>query len=167
MLALAISSLVMLIITYQDIKDRSIHWLTIPVLFIGLLWWQNFDWFYLIETGKNILFIISVLLILTLYMSIKHGSFQNITTSYFGWGDILFLFAITPSFTNQGFMIFFILGTLLVLIVSLILLRFSPSFTLIPYAGLFALLLNGFLLFSTFVNEKALLFLESNFFLID
>lgn len=167
MIGLILSSLVMAVITFQDLKDRSIHWVTIPLLFGSLLWWQNFSVPSLIETVKNLLFIVVLLFFLTVYISFKHRSFQNITKSYFGWGDVLFLLAITPTFSNQTFMLFFIGCTILVLIISLIMMKLNPFFTVIPYAGLFALLLNGFLLFSTFINDKALLYLESNFLLIE
>tara|TARA_B100000508_G_scaffold141092_1_gene146498 strand:- start:181437 stop:181940 length:504 start_codon:yes stop_codon:yes gene_type:complete len=164
---LIFASIIMVVISYQDLKDRSIHWITIPLLFLSLLWWQDFSISALVETVKNLLFILVILFFLTVYVSFKHRSYQNITESYFGWGDILFLLAITPAFSNQVFMLFFIGCTIVVLIISLILMKMTPTFEVIPYAGLFALLLNGFLLFSTFINDKALLYLESNFFLIE
>ncbi len=167
MIGLILASVVMVVISYQDLKDRSIHWITIPFLFVSLLWWQNFTIPALMETVKNLLFIIVIMFFLTIYISLKHRSFQNITKSYFGWGDILFLLAITPAFSNHVFMLFFIGCTILVLILSLILMKLIPAFKVIPYAGLFALILNGFLLFSTFINDKALQYLESNFFLIE
>lgn len=167
MIGLIIASIVMVVISYQDLKYRSIHWITIPLLFISILWWQDFSIPTLIETVKNLLFIIVIMFFLTIYVSFKNRSFQNITESYFGWGDILFLLAITPAFSNHVFMLFFIGCTILVLIISLILMKLIPAFEVIPYAGLFALILNGFLLFSTFINDKAIQYLESNFFLIE
>lgn len=142
MIGLILSSLILLVITYQDLKERSIHWITIPLLFVSLLWWKDFTGYSIIETAKNLLFIIAIMVFLTAYISVKHRSFQNITKSYFGWGDILFLLAITPAFTNQAFMLFFIVGTIIVLIISLIMMKLNPSFKVIPYAGLFALFFN-------------------------
>jgi len=167
MVGLLISFIAMAVISYQDLKNRAIHWVTLPLLFGGLLWWKGFTSFTFIETGKNLLFIIAVLFFVTVYISLKHRSFQDITQSYFAWGDILFLLAITPVFTNQAFMLFFIGCTVVVLIISLLLMNMMSSFKLIPYAGLFALILNGFLLYSTFINNKTLHYLESKPLLIE
>jgi len=120
---------------FQDVKHRGVHWsvflllLASAVIYKNGLEWQNI--------GFNLMFIAVLLSALTLYLSLKQGRIVNITHGYFSWGDILFLIVVAPLFEWRTYMIFFILGTIGVLITHLIINAFRPQKT-VPYAGYMA-----------------------------
>ncbi len=121
---------------YQDIRYRGIHWLAFPLLFLSALWWQqDVQWINLLY---NLAFIGGLMLLLTLYLSLREQRFVAITKGYFSWGDILFLLAVIPLFSPADFMLFFTAGTFVSLIIHALtmLVRKQES---VPYAGYMAL----------------------------
>ena len=137
------------IIVFQDFITRSIHWLTLPPLFIGLV-------FYKAETVSfydillNLLFISIIMGSLILYLRIRQKEWVNPTKSFFGWGDILFLLAITPAEDNRSFMFLFICGTVFSLLLTLLLRMTTIKIDTIPYAGMFSVFLMAHLIYSYF-----------------
>ncbi|MEX1193174.1 MAG: hypothetical protein WED10_00035 [Brumimicrobium sp.] len=137
------------IIVFQDFKSRSIHWLLLPFLFVGLL-------FYTIESISfvdilfNLLFISIIIGSLILYLRIRQKEWVNPTKEFFGLGDILFLVAITPSENTKNFMFLFISGTIFSLLMTLLLRLMSTKFEIIPYAGMFSIFMMLFLVYTYF-----------------
>lgn len=143
--------LIFLIITYQDFKERAISAWTIPAIFFGSLYlswsddiWQV--WFLLF----NILFVGIQLLGVSLYFSIKHRAWINVTKDYLGLGDVLFFLAITPLFAPLHFCCFFIGSLLLILIIIGIYHLSIKRLKTIPLAGAMSICLlfyNAFLFY--------------------
>jgi len=139
--------LILGIIIYQDFTSRSIHWFTLPPLFIGLTIY-TFDKLSFQDIIFNFLFIIVILGSLVVYLRFREGKWVNPTKSFFGWGDILFLFAITPSESTRDFMFLFIIGTTFSLLLTLTLRLMSTKFDVIPYAGMFSIFIISHLIYS-------------------
>jgi hypothetical protein len=130
---------IFLLTVYQDMKFRTIHWLIIPLLFIlGSVYRYPFEW---TDILYNTVFIGVLLFSMVLYVSLKNRQFINVTKNYFGWGDILFLFAITPYFELREFMLVVIVGTVFTLILSLLFTALKKPLKTIPFAGFFSLFL--------------------------
>jgi hypothetical protein len=138
---------VLLLLFYQDLRNRHVHVFLFPPLF-GLLFWYKEAWLYSIDLLFNIGFVLLVMLLLSVYVSLKNKEITNPFKNYFGLGDLLFLVAITPISKINSFMFIFIAGTLFVLVTHLIVNSFIPSET-IPYAGYFSIFLIALLLLPT------------------
>jgi hypothetical protein len=140
--ALIITLSVLLVIIWQDLKLRAIHWITLPILFLGLFLLN-----YPIEMWivfQNILFIGILMLAVSIYVSLRNKKWTNLTKRYFGLGDILFLTAITPIAEPYVFMLLFISGTVCSLLITLIRMALKPQRN-IPYAGYFSVFLIGYI----------------------
>lgn len=137
---------------YQDVRFRGIHWAIFPLLLV-----ITFAFRYAEINYEDILlsvsFTISVLIGLTIYLSIKNLKLIDITNGYFSWGDILMLFAITPLFSVFQFIVFFIVGTILSLLIYLISVQFTSGDRGVPYAGYMALICIPFIIFEDQLNQ--------------
>lgn len=129
----------LLIIVYQDFKQRSISWWTVPfLLMVGVIqslyfnhWQQVLQYFF-----ANCLFVIFQYLVLTIYFSIKEKQLIQITDRWIGLGDWLFFVGLATLFSTVHFVIFFIGSTIVVLVVFLVLkLFFLKKLQTIPLAG--------------------------------
>jgi hypothetical protein len=125
-----------LVIIYQDFKERAISVWTIPFIFFLSLYlaWSNVfwePWFLLF----NLCFIGIQLLGVTVYFSIKHRKWINVTQNYLGLGDVLFFVAIAPLFAPLQFCSFFIGALLLILITTGIYHLSVRKLATIPLAG--------------------------------
>lgn len=143
-------------ILFQDLKMRSVHWSLFPMLFtcsilIGI---ENIE---IIQWGFSLLFLVTLMLSLTLYLTVRTGKLVNITNGFFSWGDILFLLAIIPVFDVSSFMLFFTFGTLLTLVLH-VLSHLIKAQKTIPYAGYMALVSLFYVLFEpTLIYYKSML----------
>lgn len=124
------------IVIIQDFRERAISWWTLPWVLLGGVYsawsselWE--PWFLLFNGG----FILIQLLGVSLYFSIKHKTWVNITQHHLGLGDILFFFAITPLFSPVHFCSFFIGSLLLTLLVAGIYHLLVKHIKTIPLAG--------------------------------
>lgn len=126
---------VFIVIFYQDLKHRAVHWAVFPVLF-GLSIWSSYPLSW--DVILNASFVLFTLVLLTVYLSIKHQKFVSITKGFFSWGDILFLLAIVPLFSFHLYIYFFTFGTILSLVYHLIAMMVKRQKT-IPYAGYMSL----------------------------
>ena len=129
----------LLFIFFQDLKSRAVYWFLFPVL-MALAFavsWKTLaaDWYL------NILFLLLIMAMLTIYISLRQGKITYITRGHFSWGDILFLLAVTPLFSLQSYIIFFTAGTILTLVMHLGVMAFRKQET-IPYAGYMSLVLS-------------------------
>ncbi|MBL4648292.1 MAG: hypothetical protein JKY03_01075 [Aureispira sp.] len=109
--------LVFLLIIYQDFKERAISVWTIPLIFLLSLYlaWSDFIWeaWFLLF---NVSFIAVQLLGVSLYFSLKHRQWINVTKDYLGLGDVLFFLAITPLFAPLQFCCFFVASLVFILL---------------------------------------------------
>lgn len=108
-----------LVITGQDFKERAISLWTLPfILLLGVysawssVWWEPWFLFF------NLSFVGVQLLGVSLYFSIKHKTWINITQAHLGLGDILFFLVITPLFAPVQFCCFFIGSLLFILLLA-------------------------------------------------
>jgi len=132
---------------YQDIKDRTIHVLWFVVIFIatGLINYElTNDW---IDSVYALLFLIVNISVLFLYTSVKNKRIINIFQSHLGLGDVLFFIAIIPLFSVRNFILFFITGMIVSMILHLLFNTFQKQLT-IPLAGYLSLFLISILSYS-------------------
>lgn len=141
---LAVKLVVMIclvLIAFQDFKQRAISWFLIPILFVGFVFIaiQNSAWeFYLNELLFNLCFILIQLLLLTVYMSVKNKKFVNIVNSFLGIGDILFFVVLSAAFSPVNFIVFYLASTILTLIGYVIYKSWAKTNAEIPLAGAMA-----------------------------
>lgn len=121
-------------IIYQDFKYRAIHIFLVIGVFICscLLLWQHQK--SLIPMFYTSIFLISVLVLLWVYITLKNRNIDAITKGI-GLGDVLFFFAAAPLFSLRNYMLFFISGMIIALIFY-ILFRNLMKTKLIPLAGI-------------------------------
>lgn len=149
-LLILVLGITLAIVIYQDCKDRAISVWTLPVIFGVALWYaitnpfweQTFLWF-------NLGFISIQLIGLTLYFSIKHRQWINITQQYLGWGDIWFFFALSPLFSPVQFVFFFIGSLIVTLLIVFLYNQLVRPIPTIPLAAAFSgtTLIYGFFLY--------------------
>lgn len=143
-------ALVLICITYQDLKQRSIH-VVLPVLLFVLALLYNYyaPQLVLNDTLYNIGFILINIAGLFLYYSLKNKTFHNPIDHQIGLGDIAFFFAVTPLFNLKTFVLYFVFSLVVSLLIHIIANSFFEVKT-IPLAGYMSLCLLGYLLFLTF-----------------
>lgn len=148
---------IMAFILYQDISYRAVYWLCFPIIAIllGILKVNQTDFSeFLTDIAYGMLFLLFQLVLLSCYFSIKNKSWTNITKAHLGWGDILFLGAITFYFSPVNFVLFYIISLILVLLFVIVQTTLVKKETdkHIPLAGLQAGLLGLMMIFSLFVK---------------
>ncbi len=133
--------IVLIIIIWQDLKQRAIH-VSLPFFLFLIALVINFftDHLDYMMSLKNIGFVVINILGLVLYYSVKNKSIVNPIDSMIGLGDILFFIAITPLFDLKSYILFFIVGMLFSLILHIIVNTIKKQKT-VPLAGYLALLL--------------------------
>lgn len=138
---------ILITIIYQDFRYREIWWFTPPLLFIsGLIFqWKLLNWEHFLF---NLLFISFVVSFLVVYVRIRFSS-KNLLKDYFGLGDVLVLFALTPLFAFPFFIYFFTFSTIISLIGFFLVSVFKAQKS-IPYAGYISLCTIVFLILMEF-----------------
>lgn len=154
-------------VIFQDFKSRQIYWFWPPLLFAVFFMesYQRLSFNELLQNiGINSLFIVVNLLMVSLYFSAKERKWINIFKQHFGWGDFLFLLAITPIFSPLNFVLFFVISLILIGLLHAILITFGQLvITTVPLAGwlsvllVIALLLNAFLFNINPLNDDLLI----------
>ena len=95
---------------YQDWKYRAVHWFIFPILAVdALLIFFLREWDLQI-LGLNLTFVITVVTLLFIYISVRERKWTNIFERHLGIGDVLFFLAVTPLFSSQNYILFFITG---------------------------------------------------------
>jgi len=136
--------LILFAIFYQDLKFRAVYWWLFVLLFLalGILVLQHGVAVLLGNLSFNLVFFCLQLLFLSIYFAIKHGKLVNITKQYLGWGDVLFLVAISAYFSFSSFVTFYVLSLLLIVFFELVRAMVSKQEAYkIPLAGYQSLLL--------------------------
>jgi hypothetical protein len=138
--------LCLILLIYQDFRDRKISFFSIPLLFFLFLIYSSF----FIERQElalffavNFSFVLLQILLLIIYLSIKKNKLINITKEHLGLGDILFFFVLTIAFSPVNLMLFFVLSLLLTVLFSMAfnLKKANTFHTTIPLAGYMSLFL--------------------------
>lgn len=145
------------VIFIQDLKYRAVSIVAFPVLLISIICfaiWSNNSLTDLWNNAAfNMLFLILQYALLTIYFSIKHRQFINITKSYLGLGDVLFLVCCTGVFSPINFVVFYLLSTIVVILIHIVSQFFVKINPKIPLAGMQALTLIIVLVtFQFFIN---------------
>ncbi len=136
--------LVLGFIAWQDFKYRGVSWYLFVIALILLMGQfflstgEIFDYRYFI-TGRllNLFFIVFNVLIVSLVLIPKNLSFKRLLNDYLGMGDILFFVFLALALPFPLFILFFLLSTLISLLMGISVFKRST----IPLAGLQALLL--------------------------
>ena len=130
----------------QDFKHRAISWWTIPLLFILMLLLQREElssWEWVKASLINLVFLLVNGLIITLYYSLKERKWVNIIDQKIGWGDILFMGAVSFFFSFPNMLLFMLTCLLLAILIAFIqlaLLKREQNYT-VPLAGIMAVVL--------------------------
>ncbi|NQY06578.1 MAG: prepilin peptidase [Flavobacteriaceae bacterium] len=105
-------AIVLLLIAYQDIKQRAIH-VVLPVLLfaISLVYWSQ-SFIPLEQLLYSFGFVLLCLAAIVIQFSIKNRRLANPFNVSFGMGDVVFLIAVIPLFTFFQYLIFFVCGML-------------------------------------------------------
>jgi hypothetical protein len=92
-------------------RSRSVFWFLFLILTISLVL-IRLDRQQVIEVGVssliNIGFLVTVLSLLTAYLSIKYKRMINLTNHFLGIGDVMFLFSISCYLSVYNFIFFYI-----------------------------------------------------------
>ncbi|WP_298423814.1 hypothetical protein [uncultured Kordia sp.] len=132
---------VFVIILIQDFKYRAIHAVTIigiGIIAIILNYLEPQLTFF--DMLKNIGFLVITSSAFMIYLTIKNKTFQNPIDQSIGLGDLLFLIVITPLFQVQQYILFFIIG-LMISVVVFILSKSILKEQTIPLAGYLSFIL--------------------------
>lgn len=155
-------------ICYQDLLYRAVYWLCFPVLTI-LVFILKYKSSGLQETlihaSYSIVFLTFQLATLWIYFSIKKRKNINLTRDYLGWGDVLFLVAITFYLSPGNYIVFYVISLIVVLLYTILTGFVSKKIQNlhIPLAGLQAALLALLILVDQF-SSKFMLYDDSWFF---
>lgn len=160
-----LSIVILLFLAYQDVRSRGVSWILFPVLFLLFLLKtlqvksvsQMLTYF-----GLNILMLLAVLALLTLYFFIREGKIQNIVDRYLGLGDICFWLVSAVCFAPVNFVLFFLASLILSLIIHLIVSQIQKDQT-VPLAGYQSLCLIVLVVFSNIYSSGSLLLSENWF----
>jgi hypothetical protein len=130
----------LILIVFQDFKQRQISWFLIPLSFAGFaykasLYKENTLSVFLFNTA----FIVLQLICLTIYFSIKNKKFFNIIDTYVGLGDVLFFIVLCTVFSPLNFITFYVCSMVVTLLAIIAYNLFSARQTKdIPLAGAMA-----------------------------
>ena len=120
------------VITYQDFKERQVHWILFPLAFFlsiaNSLQHITADKL-LLNAGINIILVLILFLILFLYVKIRFKGKKELW-QLIGLGDLLLFVVLTVNFALLNFITFSIISLFLSLITS-----FVHKHKTIPLAG--------------------------------
>lgn len=146
-----IVALILSIIFVEDLLHREVHWFLFPVL-LGSVLLTYADDIVVMELLYSVLLLVILLGGLTLYLFVRNGALVNPLNGYFSLGDVLFLLALIPAFGTKSYLLFFIGGTILTLLIYGLTSLIKEQKT-IPYAGYMALVSIPVLFFRTEFNQ--------------
>jgi hypothetical protein len=143
--------LILILMTYQDLKYRAITWYTFPLLG-GFLFILNSN-LAVSEVLLNIGFIAFNYLLATFIISLRKGQLTNLLKAHIGLGDILLLMCLAFYFPPLNFFAFYISSLLLITAGAGIYIKFQkPHNFTVPLAGLQSCLLAGFITMSSIMG---------------
>lgn len=137
--------LLLLIIAYEDFKDRAIHTLLPILLFVFLVakyytFYPHLD--YIKTIGMNIAFLVIQIFLAILFFTIREKQLINVFKSHLGAGDVLFLLSISPAFSTINFVAFYTISLAIIATLYFVAatIKWVNSNHQIPLAGLQAIL---------------------------
>ncbi|MGZ6519676.1 MAG: hypothetical protein ACXVED_18980, partial [Bacteroidia bacterium] len=126
-------------ILFQDLKQREISAILIPLLLTGfLLRGLHSEKIQMLLNGSliNIGFVLIQLFLLTIYFSVRNKKLLNIINTYLGLGDILFFIVSCAAFSPLNFILYHISAMIFSLAGVIIYSRISrKEIREIPLAG--------------------------------
>lgn len=138
--------LLLIVLFIQDLKFRAVSWLLFPLIFI-LVSFSQLQYHtltqFIIQFAINLFLIFIQISFLLIYLHFTKRSWRELTSTYFAWGDILFLIILGASFPVYFFIVFIVMSIAISIIVSLIL-----RFKTVPLAGFQSILLAMVLVFN-------------------
>lgn len=148
---------VLLLISFQDLRSRSVYWFWFPIL-LGLflsadILEEHRSFSAIGQTSVvNCIFLVLQFLLLSLYFSVKNRRWVNIMTDLLGWGDVLLLLCIAFYLPVLNFLFFYIASLVVVLVIWFFWQVVSKGENKhIPLAGLQAMMFGLFLLACRFL----------------
>lgn len=118
----------LLVIFYQDQKDRMVYWWLFSIGAIGFsalhiieVGWLQFG----IHSAFNIGVVIFMMLVLVGYVKLRFQTFD--LQSVFGLGDILFLVALSVGFATVSFITLLVFGLLFSLVIHSVLKKMNST----------------------------------------
>lgn len=165
--------LFLLLISFQDFKQREISWVLIPLIFLAFFFkaTTSVTISNLITNSLfNLAFIAIQLVILTAYISIKNKKMINILHQHIGLGDLLFFIVLCLAFSPANFIVFYILSLIATLAGCIIYIKIFSKKMMdeIPLAGgmasvlIIVLLINKAVIHLNFYDDSNLLKIISN-----
>ena len=146
-----ILSMLLVFIVLQDFSYRAVHLALLGAIFLVssvLLYFKTSTLF----NTQTFVYIVLIFAVLWMYLSIKNKKITNPLKRHIGLGDILFLIAVTPLFYVYNYILFFVTGMLLTLVVTLVLKKYINKQT-VPLAGILSAYLLILLVSSFFVDH--------------
>lgn len=131
------------ILSWQDFRSRQIAWWLLPVL--------AFVFFVVASSGNsvqevgrgfaiNMTFLCLQFLFVWVWFSVKQKKRSRLIDTHIGLGDVLFMICIAMAFSPANFIVFYILGMCMTLLVTIAVKLFRPGIgSEIPLAGALAL----------------------------
>lgn len=159
MLLLRLLTITLLLIIFaEDMYHRAVHWFLFPMLAIAFILIRLRSHeplpFILMDSTLNLGFVLLQFILVTLYFSLKHKRFINITSGQLGWGDVLFILSFAFLLSPVNYVAFYISSLLMILMGWLIYNALICSTDRqIPLAGLQAFLLAGVIGTSWWTNS--------------
>lgn len=126
-------------IAVEDFRNRMVHFAWYILLMIGILGYSLKRIDLNAFMGNTILcfaFIAFLMLLLTLYFSIKEKKLVNLFSQYLGLGDMLFFIVTGFYFDIISYILFFIASLFISLLLTPIIFKFQGKENHIPLAGL-------------------------------
>lgn len=128
----------LLIMIYQDIKERAIWWFLFPALLIsaGYLHFSNSpEGMLLLVSMFNILILTIILSISFLYVQFKMK--MSFFKKAFGTGDLLFFLVLTVAFPTVAFIVILVFSLIFSLALHLLISKQEQTVPLAGYSALF------------------------------
>lgn len=125
---------VLLLIFYQDFKERQVYWFLFPFLALGcaiLFYNGTLPELFFVAVLLNLSFILFLLAIIFLYAKIK---LKQPFKAVFGAGDVLLFLGLVFTFSTLSFLIVFVFSLFFSLLIHLAVSRHSKEKT-VPLAG--------------------------------
>ncbi|NQD72699.1 hypothetical protein HP439_18405 [Sphingobacterium shayense] len=126
-------------LAWEDFKHRTVHlwwYIILAIGLAGLILMQGSYGGWLLTTVINLLFVLVLLLILTIYFSIKEKKLVNLFVRHLGWGDVLFFLVITPYFSLMQYILFTVASLIIALLLTPIIFRLQGKNRHVPLAGI-------------------------------
>lgn len=139
-----ITLLVLGIIAWEDMRERSIHWYWLPLLTLGLVVpavSENSVHELVMPIGFNLAFIGFQFAAILLFLMLRNRRWVD-PFQYIGLGDLLFFAVLALALSPANFLVFYLSGLALCLPAYFLLVRLKPTTPRsVPTAGFLALYL--------------------------